>query len=102
MRDYDKISDQELLAATLAGDDAASREFVRRYRNPTINLEARFIGCSHAFGPEALRILAGGSTTGTTLNNLLSPGGATDHARSVAPPGLRGLSGAVPGGSTTG
>jgi|SRR5215510_11899595 len=37
MRDYDKMSDKELLTATLEGDEAAFREFTRRYRNPIIN-----------------------------------------------------------------
>jgi len=37
MRDYEKMSDQELLAATLEGDEAAFAEFTRRHRNPITN-----------------------------------------------------------------
>ena len=43
MRDYDKMSDQELLAGTLAGDEAASRELTRRYRNQITNYIHRML-----------------------------------------------------------
>jgi len=43
MRDYDKMSDQELLAGTLAGDEAAAREFIRRYRNQITNYINRML-----------------------------------------------------------
>jgi hypothetical protein len=33
MRDYEKMSDQELLAAILEGDEAALAEYTRRYRD---------------------------------------------------------------------
>ena len=44
MRDYDKMSDQELLAGTLSGDEAAFREFTRRYRNQITNYIHRMLG----------------------------------------------------------
>src|SRR5262245_37488248 len=43
MRDYDKMSDQELLAGTLACDEAAFRELSRRYRNPITNYINRML-----------------------------------------------------------
>ena len=43
MRDYEKMSDGELLAALLEGDEAAFAEFTRRYRNPIINYIHRML-----------------------------------------------------------
>src|SRR5262247_364483 len=43
MRDYERMSDQELLAATMEGDEAAFREFTRRYRNQITNYIHRML-----------------------------------------------------------
>jgi len=43
MRDYEEMSDQELLAAILEGDDAAFAEFSRRYRNQITNYIYRML-----------------------------------------------------------
>jgi hypothetical protein len=55
---------------------------------------------SQVFAPEALRILAGGETTGTMFDISPSPGRAIDQTSSVALSGLGGLSATIPGGFT--
>src|SRR5215468_3485670 len=43
MNDYEKMSDQELLAAILEGNEAAFAEFIRRHRNQITNYIYRML-----------------------------------------------------------
>src|SRR5262245_13535014 len=43
MRDYEKMSDRELLAAILEGDEAALAEYTRRYRDQITNYIYRML-----------------------------------------------------------
>jgi len=43
MRDYENMSDRELLAAILEGDEAVFAEFTRRHRNPIVNYIHRML-----------------------------------------------------------